>query len=109
KLNNLLRLRGVWLPDLVIFLDVSPELALARIKSRGKKIDRHENLADLTQAREMYVKTSQAFQAYRSAESVHCIRVDELSLGETLRAVIEALRPHLVSADSDDRRFVSPL
>src|ERR1044071_9574071 len=84
KLNNTLRLNAAWLPDVVIFLDVSPELALTRIRSRGKKIDRHENLADLSQAREMYVKTLQAFQAYRTAESVHFICVDELSLGETL-------------------------
>jgi energy-coupling factor transporter ATP-binding protein EcfA2 len=109
KLNNLLRLRAAWLPDVVIFLDVSPELALTRIKSRGKKIDRHENLADLTQAREMYIKTLKAFQAYRTEESAHLIRVDELSLGETLRAVGEALRPHLMSSDFADRKSISPL
>jgi thymidylate kinase len=51
KLNQLLRLNAAWLPDVVILLDISPDLALTRIKSRGKKIDRHENLADLTQAR----------------------------------------------------------
>jgi energy-coupling factor transporter ATP-binding protein EcfA2 len=94
KLNNLLRFRSVWLPDLVIFLDLSPELALERIKSRGKKIDHHENLADLTQARGMYLKTLKAFQAYRSEDAVHCLRVDDLTLGETLRAVIEVLKPH---------------
>ena len=109
KLNNALRLNAVWLPDVVIFLDVSPKLALRRIRSRGKKIDRHENLADLTQARDMYVKTLQAFQAYRTPESVHSIHVDELSLGETLRAVSDALRPHLVSAHSAERTSSSPL
>ena len=97
KLNHLFRLNAAWLPDVVIFLDLSPELALTRIKARGKKIDRHENLADLTQAREMYLKTVHAFRAYRSPESVHVIRVDQLSLGATLQAVSEALRPHLIS------------
>ena len=86
KLNNLLRLRAAWLPDVVIFLDLDPELAMARIKSRGKKIDKHENLADLTQAREMYLKTLRAFQAYRTPDAAHVIRVDDLSLGETLRS-----------------------
>ena len=109
KLNSLLRLHTAWLPNVVIFLDVSPELALTRIRSRGRKIDRHENLADLTQAREMYVKSLQAFQAYRTPESVHFIHVDELSLGETLRAVNEELRPHLVSAGLVDRTSFSPL
>jgi adenylate kinase family enzyme len=109
KIINWLRLDAAWLPDVVIFLDVSPELALTRIRSRGKKIDRHENLADLTQAREMYVKTMKAFQAYRSRESVHFICIDKLSLGDTLRAVSEALRPHLASVDFTGRTSKAPL
>jgi hypothetical protein len=109
KLHRLLRLNAVWLPDVVIFLDLSPELALKRIRARGKKIDRHENLADLTQAREMYLKTVQAFQTYRTPESVHVIRVDELSLGATLRAVCEALKPHLIASHFAERDSSSPL
>jgi thymidylate kinase len=109
SLNNLLRLRSVWLPDVVIFLDISPQLALARIGSRGKKIDRHENLADLTQAREMYLKTLEAFRAYRRADCVHSIRVDKLTVGETLRAVVEALRPHLLSGGCIDQTSTMPL
>ena len=108
KLNQILQLNAAWLPDVVIFLDLSPALALTRIKARGKKIDRHENLADLTQAREMYLKTVQAFQAYRSQESAHVIQVDQLSLGATLQAVSEALRPHLIS-HTLKRESLSPL
>ena len=109
KLDNLLRLNTVWLPDIVIFLDVRPELALERIRARGKKIDKHENLADLTQAREMYLKTVQAFQAYRTQGSAHVIRVDELSIGETIRAVSDVLKPHLTSAALADTTSDSPL
>jgi hypothetical protein len=109
KFNELLRLRSVWLPDVVIFLDLSPELALGRIKSRGKKIDRHENLADLAQARSMYLKTLQAFQTYRGSERAHCIRIDDLTLGEILRRISEVLRPHLLAADSVGRKGESPL
>jgi thymidylate kinase/SAM-dependent methyltransferase len=109
KFTKLLRLRTAWLPDVVIFLDLSPELALKRIRSRGTKIDRHENLADLTQAREMYLKTMQAFEAYRTQQSVHVIRVDELSLGETLQAVSETLKPHLRSASFNNETSNSPL
>jgi len=109
KLNHTLRLNGAWLPDVVIFLDVSPELALSRIRSRGKKIDKHENLADLTQAREMYLKTMQAFESYQRKSSVHVIRIDELSLGETLHTSVEALKPHLMAAGDVDRTSVSPL
>lgn len=109
KLNNLLRLRAVWLPDVVILLDLSPELALTRIKSRGKKIDHHENLADLTQARGMYLKTLKAFQTYRSDNAAHCLRVDDLTLGDTLRTVSEVLRSHLNRADFMSRTPVAPL
>ena len=109
KLNNLLRLHAIWLPDVLIFLDIDPELALTRIKSRGKKIDKHENLADLTQAREMYLKTLRAFQGYRTPDAAHIIRVDDLSLGETLRAVNEALKPHLASVRGSDRTATAPL
>jgi len=108
KVNQLLRLNAAWLPDVVIFLDLSPELALTRIRSRGKKIDRHENLADLTQAREMYLKTVEGFQAYRSQQSVHVIHVDQLSLGTTLHAVSEVLTPHLISRTTK-RESASPL
>jgi hypothetical protein len=109
KLNNLLGLHAAWLPDVVIFLDVEPELAFTRIKSRGKKIDRHENLADLTQAREMYLKTLLAFQAYRTPDAAHVVRVDDLSVGETLRAVCDTLKPHLMSPRGSDRTPVAPL
>ena len=109
KLNRALRLNAVWLPDILIFLDVSPELALQRIRARGKKIDRHENLADLAQAREMYLKTVHAFQSYRAPEAAHVIRVDELSLGATLRAVGETLKPHLLASQSANRDSASPL
>jgi SAM-dependent methyltransferase len=109
KLNNLLGLDAAWLPDVVIFLDVEPELALTRIKSRGKKIDRHENLADLTQSRDMYLKTLQAFQAYRTPGAAHVVRVDDLSVGETLRAVCDTLKPHLMSSRVSDQTPVAPL
>lgn len=107
KLNNLLRLRAVWLPDVVIFLDLSPEIALGRIKSRRQKIDRHENPADLAQAREMYLKTLEAFQKHRSPEDAHRLRVDDLTLGGTIRAVVEALRLHLTRADVRSRAAIS--
>jgi energy-coupling factor transporter ATP-binding protein EcfA2 len=109
KLNKLLRLNAAWLPDIVVFLDVTPELAVRRIRSRRKKIDKHENLADLTQAREMYLKTLKAFQAYHTDASIHVIPVDELSVGDTLRAVSEALRPQTRTADLLNSTSLSPL
>src|SRR5215218_6431047 len=89
-------LRAVWLPDIVIFLDLSPEISITRIASRGKKVDRHENLEDLAQAREMYLKSLEAFRRYRSSEVTYRILLDDLTPGETIGAVVEALGPHLL-------------
>ena len=95
RLTRRLGFRSVWLPDIVIFLDLSPETALARIASRGQKVDRHENRDDLAQARDMYLKTLEAFRQYRSPDAVCRIGVDALTPAETLKAAVEALKPLL--------------
>ena len=96
KLAGHLGLSAVWLPDIVVFLDLSPEISITRIASRGLKVDRHENLADLAQAREMYLKSIEALRRYRSPEAAHRISLDELTTGEIIGVVVEALRPHLL-------------
>jgi hypothetical protein len=96
RVTGRLGLRAVWLPDIVIFLDLSPEISITRIASRGKKVDRHENLADLAQAREMYLKSLEAVRRYRSPEVACRIPVDDLSPGETISAVVEVLRPNVL-------------
>src|SRR5439155_635059 len=100
-----LQLNTVWLPDVVIFLDLSPELAVTRIKTRRQKIDHHENLADLGQAREMYLKTLDAFGRYRSPEAAHRLEIDDLTLGETIQAVIETIKPELESRLASGREL----
>jgi len=95
RLMRSLGLRGAWLPDVVVFLDLSPKIALERIAGRGAKVDRHENESDLSQAREMYLRTLEAFARYRGADAVHRIELDGLSPGQAMAAVVDALRPHL--------------
>ena len=90
-----------WLPDVVVFLDVSPEIAMSRIAARSHKIDRHENINDLTQARNMYLKTLEAFELYRSPQVVHRVAVGQMGVGETLREVLGMLAPH-ISAHRDE-------
>jgi hypothetical protein len=102
RLSGRLGLHAVWLPNIVIFLDLSPKISITRIASRGKKVDRHENLADLAQAREMYLKSVEAFRRYRSSEVTYLIPLDDLTPGETIGAVVEALGPHLL-AQRDER------
>src|SRR5919107_828875 len=104
KLAERLGLRAVCLPDVFIFLDLPPEISIARIASGGEKVDRHENLADLAQAREMYLKSLEAFGRYRSFEATHRIPLDDLSPGDTIGALVEALRPYFL-ADQDEKRY----
>jgi SAM-dependent methyltransferase len=109
RLAGDLGLRAVWLPDVVVFLDLAPEISIERIASRRKKVDRHENLADLAQAREMYLKTLEAFRRYRSPEAAHRIPLDELSPGETIGALVETLRPYLRAAQEEKMASGEPL
>jgi SAM-dependent methyltransferase/energy-coupling factor transporter ATP-binding protein EcfA2 len=97
RLAARLGLRAACLPDVVVFLDLLPGTAFERIRSRGHKVDRHENLEDLTQAREMYLKCVEAFRRYRSPEAGFRIPVDGLSPGEISAAIVEALRPRIAA------------
>lgn len=109
RLSGRLGLRAVWLPDIVVFLDLSPEISITRIASRGQKVDRHENLADLAQTREMYLKSVEAFQRYRSPEAAHRIPLDDLAPGEAIGAVVEALTPYLLVQRDEKAALEEPL
>jgi thymidylate kinase len=102
-------LRTGWLPGVVIFLDLSPAIAMTRITSRGQKIDLHENEDDLAQARHMYLKTLDAFGLYRSPKVAHRLAVDNMTPGETLRAVLELLKPHILAHQREEMAEKVPL
>ena len=102
-----LRLMGVdklLLPDMVIFMDIAPERALDRIKNRGKKIDLHENIHDLTQARNMYLKTIEAFNTYRSRLSAHCIAIDNHTPGQVLGEIIKLIKQEIMQKTQNGMR-----
>jgi hypothetical protein len=109
QLVGRLGLRAVWLPDVVVFLDLSPEISITRIASRGKKVDRHENLADLAQARGMYLESVEALRRYRSCEAVRCIPLDGMTPGETIDAVVRSIRPHLLARRHEREAPEEPL
>jgi hypothetical protein len=93
RLARTLGFDGVWLPDVVIFLDIAPELALERIGGRGAARDRHENVADMTHAREAYLKALEALREYRPSSSVFVIDVNRVDPRDVLAAALAALRP----------------
>ncbi len=109
RLLKLFRLDAVYLPDAVIFLDLSPEAAASRIAARGAKVDRHENLDDLRQAREMYRKTLQAYIRYRPGAELVEIPVDRLNPGEVLERAVSGLRARLEARASLTREVRAPL
>jgi hypothetical protein len=109
RFDRIIRLNGIWLPDVVILLDISPKKALDHIASRRQKPDLHENEADLDQARRMYRKTLEALEQYRPQSKVYCIDVDNLSPGEVLKSVVEVLRPHIVAPGSKKAESMIPL
>lgn len=84
------------LPDMVIFMDITPERALDRIKNRGKKIDLHENIRDLTQARNMYLKTIEAFNQYHGRLFAHNILVENHTPDQILGEIIELIKQEIM-------------
>jgi dTMP kinase len=60
-------------PDVVILLDLSPELALERVNSRGKKTDYFEKMEFLKRVREIYLNQPEVLvvDASRSIDEVH--------------------------------------
>ncbi|MEP7104523.1 MAG: hypothetical protein ABI838_01580 [Chloroflexota bacterium] len=87
---------GVWLPDAVIFLDLPPATAVERIARRGA-FDAHENLADMTHARESYVKALAAYTRITGTEGC-VIDASAATPGEILQQAVEHLRPLLRQA-----------
>jgi hypothetical protein len=112
RITPILRRIGLdpgWLPDIVLFLDLPPEEAFHRIEDRGAKVDVHENLQDLRQAREMYLKTLEAFAAYRSSDAVLQLPIEGRSPGEILAAAADWISARLPDDRADDPETSAPL
>jgi len=85
----------LWLPDVVVFLDVDPMTAMNRIHDRGAQVDPHENPTDLTRAREMYTKILQALTTCRKKANLMSVPVDHRTPGEVVRLVSEMVQQRI--------------
>ena len=92
---RLTRLQGIWIPDQAVFLDIAPEAAMARVRARGGKVDRHENPADLAAARDGYARVLEAVRRSKGEDSTHVVAVADMRPGEVLAAAARMLAPHL--------------
>jgi len=106
RLARLLGFDGIRLPDVVLFLDVDPVIALRRIGTRSSGRDRHESLADMTHARESYRKALQALREYSPSSAVFVIDVNDIEPRDVLAAAVAAVRPLIDARRSDSRGAV---
>lgn len=105
RVSGWLGVRAMWLPDDVVFLDVTPEAALARIRARGRPVDAHENPHDLAQARRAYLAALEAIAALDGGPRVHVVRTEGKDPAAVLAAVLDALLPeHAGERASDEER-----
>ena len=101
KLGGFLKFFGfhtLWLPDVVVLLDLTSEQALERIRSRGAQLDPHENKRDLEQARFMYTRTLEALTSCRGSKVVS-VPVGATPPRHVLQAVTTMVRQHVNESD----------
>ncbi len=99
---RLLGLDVAWLPDVAVFLDVAPAVALERIARRGAPRDPHENPWDMTRARDGYLAALGALER-AGALRVHVVASAALGPGETCARILDALAPALGQAGAARR------
>jgi SAM-dependent methyltransferase len=105
RLDARLNLGLMQLPDALVFLDIAPETALARLVAGGQKLDRHENIHDLTHARTMYRGVVSFFRYRQGEKNTSVIDVAKLSVGQTLCRILDFIRTLLVrNVDSEKER-----
>ena len=80
------------LPDALIFLDIDPDMALARLRFTGQPLDPHENYADMVQARRMYQRTVRFFCQQRGTEAAAVINTSQHTVEQTLAAALRFMR-----------------
>ncbi len=100
---NRLRLGRFSYPDLVVFLRIDPDAALARIRARGRPLQAHETAAFLTELDRAYERVCTLLEQRRGLPVVR-LRVDELSSEETVDRVVTATHAQLarlVEPDAD--------
>src|SRR5690348_9011160 len=97
-------LQGIWVPDQALYLDLAPEAAMARVRARGGRVDRHENPSDLAIARDGYTRVLEVVRRSKGPESTHVVDVAQLRPGDVLAAAIEKLAPHLPDASAGASR-----
>ncbi|MFQ5425728.1 MAG: diacylglycerol kinase family protein [Gaiellales bacterium] len=93
-LVNRLRLGRFRYPDVVVFLRIDPELALRRIRARGRPLQAHETHGFLAELDRSYERVCTLLEQRRGIPVVR-LDVGELSLEETVGSVVATSRRQL--------------
>jgi thymidylate kinase len=102
------RLRGS-LPDAVVLLDVAPDEALRRIRGRRRRPDRHENAADLAEARRGYHAALAAYLRVRPSGRALVLPAGELTPCQLAAHVVDFVSPLLQAGPGDAPGPAGPL
>jgi len=89
-------------PHAVVYLDIAPEAALARLMASGRKLDPHENMRDLTQARWMYRHVVAFFRCRWNEKRATTIDVTHLAIGQTLQRILDFVRTLPIRAGENE-------
>jgi diacylglycerol kinase family enzyme len=103
-LLNRLRLGRFTFPDLLFLLEIDPAAAMERIRSRGRPLQAHETEAFLGELAHAYERVCALLQQRRGIPTVR-LRVDRLSLAETVQAVVETVKEQMM--DTQLRQIAS--
>jgi len=93
-LLNLLRLNRFSPPDLIFLLDIDPEVAMGRIRARGRPLQVHETASFLGELGRCYARVCTLLHERRGIP-LTTIRVDQLSLEEVVKNVVAGVLHHL--------------
>jgi diacylglycerol kinase family enzyme len=93
-LLNWLRLNRFPSPDLIFLLDIDPEVAMGRIRARGRPLQVHETASFLGELGRCYARVCTLLHERRGIP-LTTIRVDQLSLEEVVESVVAGVLHHL--------------
>lgn len=90
-LVNRFRLAKFSIPDIIVFLNIKPENAIARILKRGKELQSHETKSFLDNLQKTYRIICNIISAEFGSKVIK-IKADELSVEDTVAMIIKHTR-----------------
>ena len=110
-LINLLRLNRFSPPEIIHLLDIDPEIAMERIRGRGRPLQVHETANFLRELGQCYSRVCSLLHERRSIP-VTTICVNQLSLEKVVEIIVADLMKYITTEDSiggNKSKLLSPI